>query len=94
MTELETKLIQSIIANSTKIEGKVSVSKRDGVQYRYDRYIFNHKAAANWLVSLFEKVAGNSNQIQIGNFSIYYDRSIYKNTANGIFKTTELIEFN
>lgn len=94
MKTLENKLIEAIKINSIKKEGIISTSLIDKVTYRYDHYYFNYESALNWMVKTFNKLAGTENTIQIGNYSIRYDRPEYKGGRNGKFYMKELIEFN
>ena len=92
MTKEEKSLIDQIKKHSTIKKGIVSVSKEDGVKYRYDTYVFNYPSAYNSLVKKFESLAGRKKNIVIDNFSIHYDRPIYVGQRNGNFTMTELIE--
>ena len=88
----ELSLIDEIKKNSTLVKGKISTSPQDGVRYRYDRYVFKYPHALNYLVKKFESLAGRSKNINIGNFSIYYDRPKFAGSKNGSFMMTELVE--
>jgi hypothetical protein len=92
MTKEEKSLINAIKKNSTVKKGRISISKFDNVKYRYDTYIFNYPNALNYLVEKYEKLAGRKNNLLIENFSIHYERPIYKGQRNGTFIMTELIE--
>ena len=92
MTKQEKDLIAEIKKYSTVKKGTVSVSKADGVKYRYDTYIFNYPSAFNSLVKKFEALAGTKKNIVIGNYQIHYERPIYKGVRNGNFIMTELVE--
>ena len=91
MNAQEKKLIEAIIKNSTITKGRESIGK-DKVKYRYDAYNFKYSSAFNSLVNQFEKLAGVKKLIQIDEYSIYYDRPLYKGQVNGNFRMTKLIE--
>jgi len=92
LSKKEKDLINDIKRNSTVKKGTVSVSKADNVKYRYDTYIFNYPNAFNSLVRKFEALAGRNKNLNIGNYSIFYDRPIFKGQGNGNFIMTELVE--
>ena len=92
LSKKEKELINEIKRNSTVKKGTVSVSKSDNVKYRYDTYIFKYPSAFNSLVKKFEALAGNKKNINIGNYSIYYDRPTFIGQRNGNFTMTELVE--
>ena len=91
MNAKEIKLINALKKTSTVKEGRFSTGN-DGVNYRYDHYYFNYPSAHNWLVNLFNEIAGRKSQINIENFMIAYERPNFKNQNNGVFRMTELIE--
>lgn len=91
MNKEEKKLIDTLIKYSTIQKGTVSTQKDSGIKYRYDSYIFKYKSAHTYIVNMFKKVAGVKKLIVIDDYSIYYDRPIFKGQPNGRFIMKKLI---
>ena len=83
------QLIAALNKHGVVITGTESVSKVDGVKYRYDIVELKYKSAHNWLVRLFEKAAVENGaksyetKFFSGDSCFSYDRPVFKGSPNG-----------